>query len=48
MVAPSVRKALQSLGATPSPGGPDELGATIRAELEGWGKVIHAANITAD
>jgi len=48
MATPNVQRSLQTLGATPNPGGPEEMSATIKSELTTWGRVIKAANITAE
>jgi tripartite-type tricarboxylate transporter receptor subunit TctC len=46
--APEVQKTMQTLGAAPFPGGPEDLSAMIKSEIVLWGRVIKAANITAD
>src|SRR4051794_6817746 len=42
---PEVRERLAKLGFRPVANSPDEFGARIKAEIEKWGKVVHAANL---
>jgi len=44
----SVRQRLRDLGAIVTPSTPEQFRTFLAAEIDKWGKVIHAANITAD
>ncbi len=48
MKAPAVKERLQTLGATPIGGTPDEVAALIRTDYEKWGPIIKAAGIAAE
>ena len=48
MALPDVRKRVTDLGADIVANSPQEFSAYIRSEIEKWGKVIKAANITAN
>jgi tripartite-type tricarboxylate transporter receptor subunit TctC len=48
LAAPEVREALTKQGLVPTPGGPEELAAILRRELDRWGKVVREAKIKAD
>jgi tripartite-type tricarboxylate transporter receptor subunit TctC len=48
LALPEVRESLTRQGLVLATGGPDELAAVIRRELERWGKVVRDANIKAE
>jgi tripartite-type tricarboxylate transporter receptor subunit TctC len=48
LALPDVREALTKQGLVPTPGGPGELAAILRRELDRWGKVVREAKIKAD
>ena len=48
LALPDVRDALTRQGLVPTPGGPDELAALLKRELDRWGKVVREAKIKAD
>jgi tripartite-type tricarboxylate transporter receptor subunit TctC len=48
ITAPNVQSAMQTLGATSFPGGPNELTATVKSELETWSRVIRTENVRVD
>ena len=45
---PEISEKLVSLGMTPVGGTPEQFGAFIRADIEKWGKLIHARGIKPD
>ena len=45
---PEVREKFARIGMQTAPGTPDELAATLRADLARWSKVVKDANIKAD
>jgi tripartite-type tricarboxylate transporter receptor subunit TctC len=48
LALPDVREALTKQGLVPTPAGPEELAATLRRELDRWGKVVREAKVKAD
>ena len=45
---PKLRVQLSDLGGAPFPGSPSDFGSFLADETERWGKVVRAANLTAD
>jgi tripartite-type tricarboxylate transporter receptor subunit TctC len=45
---PEVQRSLRAAGVLPSPLGPAELGAFLRAERDKWGKVVRATGATVN
>jgi tripartite-type tricarboxylate transporter receptor subunit TctC len=48
LALPEVRETLMKQGLVPAPAPPEEIGATIRADIERWKKFIAETKITAD
>jgi tripartite-type tricarboxylate transporter receptor subunit TctC len=45
---PATRERLEAVGLKPAPNSPEEFGQFVRAELERWAKVAHAAKLRAE
>jgi tripartite-type tricarboxylate transporter receptor subunit TctC len=48
VATPSVQETLKKLGVQPTTSTPEEFAATVKADIEKWGKVVKDANITLD
>jgi tripartite-type tricarboxylate transporter receptor subunit TctC len=48
VATPSVQETLKKLGVQPATSTPEEFAATVRSDIEKWGKVVKDANITLD
>ena len=48
LASAGVQERFRTLGLTSNFGGPDEMVATLKAEIERWGLVVKAANLRAD
>ncbi len=48
LTSAGVQERFRTLGLTSNFGGPDEMVATLKAEIERWGLVVKAANLRAD
>ena len=48
MAAPELREKLHSLGVDPGGMAPDKLGASIKADIEKYGRIVKAAGIKAE